>query len=314
MLVEIKVALNYLLSFLYDKLPRRRVNLFGEEIEKCLKQKQLSASNRNAANFSLSLTVNKLAKYVDPCLVQAAKESAMDLDEIVEQLPVYLKIFIFVGKVAFRQCSGSCDIQETAKKIKCKYCSSKGGLELDKEEDEDVLSSEDLTFIYNKSQISVDHAEVKNSFDNLNEAAKIADFYQYLLTINSAGSHEAKIPPPLNLSQTAPLLSNSKSSIKQQFSPQHLINSLATRTTSPSNASEQWPSPSSSSCSSTSSSSSSSTSSSSQQLQTFKSFNDESLSQPISPLSISNRLMSPLFSSDNIDGLDALNSKIDFIF
>ena len=46
MSVEVKIALNYILSFMYDKLPRRRVNLFGEELEKYLKLK-LSLTNIN---------------------------------------------------------------------------------------------------------------------------------------------------------------------------------------------------------------------------------------------------------------------------
>lgn len=37
--IEIQVALNFVISYLYNKLPRRRVNLFGEELEKALKQK-----------------------------------------------------------------------------------------------------------------------------------------------------------------------------------------------------------------------------------------------------------------------------------
>lgn len=39
--VEIQVALNFVISYLYNKLPRRRVNLFGEELEKALKDRFL---------------------------------------------------------------------------------------------------------------------------------------------------------------------------------------------------------------------------------------------------------------------------------
>lgn len=37
--IEIQVALNFVISYLYNKLPRRRVNLFGEELERALKDK-----------------------------------------------------------------------------------------------------------------------------------------------------------------------------------------------------------------------------------------------------------------------------------
>ena len=39
MQVEIEIALNFIISYLYNKLPRRRVNIFGEELEKALKHK-----------------------------------------------------------------------------------------------------------------------------------------------------------------------------------------------------------------------------------------------------------------------------------
>lgn len=37
--IEVQVALNFVISYLYNKLPRRRVNIFGEELEKALKDK-----------------------------------------------------------------------------------------------------------------------------------------------------------------------------------------------------------------------------------------------------------------------------------
>lgn len=37
--IEIQVALNFVISYLYNKLPRRRVNIFGEELEKALRDK-----------------------------------------------------------------------------------------------------------------------------------------------------------------------------------------------------------------------------------------------------------------------------------
>lgn len=37
--IEVQVALNFVISYLYNKLPRRRVNIFGEELEKALKAK-----------------------------------------------------------------------------------------------------------------------------------------------------------------------------------------------------------------------------------------------------------------------------------
>jgi hypothetical protein len=122
MYIEIKIALNFLLSYLYDKLPRRRVNLFGEELEKYLKQKLVltnwsstssnsssSGSSQNSAplivtnslNESRCINLNKQDLQVDACLISAATDAAMDVKEILAQLPDYLKLFIEPGLVAY---------------------------------------------------------------------------------------------------------------------------------------------------------------------------------------------------------------------
>lgn len=109
MFIEIKVVLNFLLSFLYDKLPRRRVNLFGEEVERQLKLK-LSATNwsseqddqvSNNLHESRTLSINKKEMLVEPLIVLAATDTAMDLKEIMDCMPDYLKIFIEPGLVAY---------------------------------------------------------------------------------------------------------------------------------------------------------------------------------------------------------------------
>lgn len=109
MFIEIKVVLNFLLSFLYDKLPRRRVNLFGDEVEKQLKLKLLasnwSAEQEDHVTTSLhesrSMKIDKEKMLVEPLLIIAATDSAMDLKEILECLPNYLNIFIEPGLVVY---------------------------------------------------------------------------------------------------------------------------------------------------------------------------------------------------------------------
>lgn len=110
MFIEIKVVLNFLLSFLYDKLPRRRVNLFGDELEKQLKLR-LSGTNWSSGELddqvatilyeSRSLCIDKKELMVDPVMAVAATDSAMDLKEILDCMPDYLKIFIEPGLVAY---------------------------------------------------------------------------------------------------------------------------------------------------------------------------------------------------------------------
>ncbi|RNA41530.1 Tob1-like [Brachionus plicatilis] len=111
MFIEIKVVLNFLLSFLYDKLPRRRVNLFGDELEKQLKLR-LSGTNWSSGELddqvatilyeSRSLCIDKKELMVDPVMAVAATDSAMDLKEILDCMPDYLKIFIEPGLTLYK--------------------------------------------------------------------------------------------------------------------------------------------------------------------------------------------------------------------
>lgn len=98
MQVEIKCAIDFLLSYLYDKLPRRRVNLFGEELEKYLKLKLMASETKVALNINFKQNNIEL---IDPCLIAASKESAMDLNEILECWPTQLKLFIEAGLVSY---------------------------------------------------------------------------------------------------------------------------------------------------------------------------------------------------------------------
>ena len=154
MLVETKIALNYILSFLYDKLPRRRVNLFGEELEKYLRLKlslnwNLNENNRIEldstkviVNKKNSLTIQKM-DYIDPCLIAAAKDSAMDLQEILQYLPNSLKLYINPGLVAF---TNSFDISADLSKNSTTTTTSPTI------EDEALIDSTDLIILYNKQQ------------------------------------------------------------------------------------------------------------------------------------------------------------------
>lgn len=98
MQIEIKCAIDFLLSYLYDKLPRRRVNLFGEELQKYLKLKLIASDAKVALNINFRQNNIEL---IDPCLIAASKESAMDLNEILECWPTQLKLFVEAGLVSY---------------------------------------------------------------------------------------------------------------------------------------------------------------------------------------------------------------------
>lgn len=105
MQMEVKVALNFLLSFLYDKLPRRRVNLFGDELEKYLiiklANKQQQTNELEANCLSINFKSMNGDEIIDPCLLAAAKDMAIDIYEILECLPNRLKLFIRPGFVFY---------------------------------------------------------------------------------------------------------------------------------------------------------------------------------------------------------------------
>ena len=115
---EIKIALNFILSYLYDKLPRRRVNLFGEELEKYLRLKLTSSSSSTSLSSSSSSVsslflaslnnenprcfyINRPELLVDSSLVAACADSAMDPKELIACLPAYLRLYIEPGLVGY---------------------------------------------------------------------------------------------------------------------------------------------------------------------------------------------------------------------
>ncbi|GFS98058.1 protein Tob1 [Nephila pilipes] len=100
--VEIQVALNFFISFLYNKLPRRRVNQFGEELEKSLKQKFVGHWYPEKPFKGSAFRCLKTALPLDPVFDIAAQESGMALADIQENLPEELSIWIDPGEVSYR--------------------------------------------------------------------------------------------------------------------------------------------------------------------------------------------------------------------
>ncbi|KAA0706331.1 Protein Tob2 [Triplophysa tibetana] len=80
--LEVKVALNFIVSYLYNKLPRRRADLFGEELERILVSRfeghwYPEAPLRGSAFRCLHLGVPS-----DPLVELAAKRSGLGTQEV----------------------------------------------------------------------------------------------------------------------------------------------------------------------------------------------------------------------------------------
>lgn len=100
--VEIQVALNFLISFLYNKLPRRRVNQFGEELEAALKAKFAGHWYPEAPAKGSAYRCLKTANPLDPVFEIAARNCGLELIDIQEYLPSELTIWVEPGEVSYR--------------------------------------------------------------------------------------------------------------------------------------------------------------------------------------------------------------------
>lgn len=100
--IEIQVALNFVISYLYNKLPRRRVNLFGEELDKALKQKFDGHWYPEKPFKGSAYRCLRVGTPLDPVIEIAARESGVELNDIRENLPEELSIWVDPGEVSYR--------------------------------------------------------------------------------------------------------------------------------------------------------------------------------------------------------------------
>lgn len=100
--IEVQVALNFVISYLYNKLPRRRVNIFGEELEKALKDKFSGHWYPEKPFKGSAFRCLKTGDPVDPVLERAARESGVPIQDILENLPGELAVWVDPGEVSYR--------------------------------------------------------------------------------------------------------------------------------------------------------------------------------------------------------------------
>lgn len=101
--LEVSVALNFVISYLYNKLPRRRVNLFGEALELGLKKKfegHWYPEKPTKGSGFRCVRVN--GENVDPVMINATFECGLNLEEVKSYLPAELTIWIDPGEVSYR--------------------------------------------------------------------------------------------------------------------------------------------------------------------------------------------------------------------
>ncbi|XP_023305501.2 protein Tob1 [Lucilia cuprina] len=100
--IEIQVALNFVISYLYNKLPRRRVNIFGEELEKALRDKFQGHWYPEKPFKGSAFRCLKTGDPIDSVLERAARESGVPITDILENLPNELSVWVDPGEVSYR--------------------------------------------------------------------------------------------------------------------------------------------------------------------------------------------------------------------
>lgn len=100
--LEVQVALNFVISYLYNKLPRRRVNIFGEELEKALKDKFRGHWYPDKPVKGSAYRCLKTGDPLDAVFERAAKESGVPIQDILENLPQDLAVWVDPGEVSYR--------------------------------------------------------------------------------------------------------------------------------------------------------------------------------------------------------------------
>lgn len=102
MQLEIQVALNFIISYLYNKLPRRRVNIFGEELERQLKKKYEGHWYPDKPYKGSGFRCIHVGEKVDPLVEEAAKESGLDIEDVRNNLPQDLSVWIDPFEVSYQ--------------------------------------------------------------------------------------------------------------------------------------------------------------------------------------------------------------------
>ncbi|XP_053436458.1 protein Tob1-like [Nycticebus coucang] len=102
MKLEIQVALNFIISYLYNKLPRRRVNILGEELGRLLKKKYEGHWYPEKPYKGSGFRCIHIGEKVDPVIEQASKESGLDIDDVRGNLPQDLSVWIDPFEVSYQ--------------------------------------------------------------------------------------------------------------------------------------------------------------------------------------------------------------------
>lgn len=87
---EINAAVNFLNHFLFDKLPRRKVNLFSQQLANFLLmrfEKTWSPSEPHKGSETRRIQIKVHGGITDSLISVTASNVGLDLDEVLQQWP-----------------------------------------------------------------------------------------------------------------------------------------------------------------------------------------------------------------------------------
>ncbi|XP_006890146.1 PREDICTED: protein Tob2 [Elephantulus edwardii] len=102
MQLEIKMALNFIISYLYNKLPRRRADLFGEELERLLRKKYEGHWYPDKPLKGSGFRCVHIGETVDPVVELAAKRSGLAVEDVRANVPEELSVWIDPFEVSYQ--------------------------------------------------------------------------------------------------------------------------------------------------------------------------------------------------------------------
>nr|DBA27456.1 TPA: hypothetical protein GDO54_007947 [Pyxicephalus adspersus] len=102
MKLEIQIALNYIISFLYNRLPRQRTIDFGDELEKLLMEKYESHWYPDDPSRGSAYRCIHIGNPMDVIVQKAANISGLSMVDIQRLLPPDIILWIDPNEVSYR--------------------------------------------------------------------------------------------------------------------------------------------------------------------------------------------------------------------
>lgn len=100
--LEVQVAVNFVTGYLYNKLPRRRVELLGEGLVRNLMKKFEGHWYPDKPSKGCGYRCLLISHSLDPVLLTSVEESGLSVTDVQSNLPEKLSLWIDPFEVSYR--------------------------------------------------------------------------------------------------------------------------------------------------------------------------------------------------------------------